>query len=282
MDMDVRSARCFLMLVEERNFRRAAQRLHIPQPYLSRLIQRLEEGMGVTLLHRGHRRFELTDPGRVFLDASEKLVACAEEGEQRVMAFTTSGCHPMVVAFDQCALAEFAPLFADATLTPRMLLPIAAEDPVHLLQRGDIHLALIRSRSEYGGLNTSLVLSDPHVLAQPEGNAEASNTLVPLAGKQRDLRVILSAGQPSLRSWLIREEIDFPRVVEASSYVEALTLVSLGIGSAIIPASYEKLKVAGVIFHKIAEPLPPSEVVMLWRDGSVPEKLLSGLRDWGK
>jgi DNA-binding transcriptional LysR family regulator len=69
----------------------------------------------------------------------------------------------------------------------------------------------------------------------------------------------------------------FLGVFEASSYTEALTLASLGIGAAIIPASYEKLNVTGVTFHKIAEPLPPAEVVMAWRDGGTPRSSGWGL-----
>lgn len=50
--------------------------------------------------------------------------------------------------------------------------------------------------------------------------------------------------------------------------------------AAIVPTSHRKVGMTGVTFHEIAESLPPSEVVMAWRDGSVPEELLNGLRAW--
>lgn len=278
MDMDVRSARCFLMLVEERNFRRAAQRLHMTQPHLSRMMRDLEVTLGVSLLNRVQRRFELTDAGRVFLDAGQKLVACAEECERRVMAFTTPGHQPLVVGFDQHALAEFAPLFSDAAITPRLLLPIPGDDPVLMLQRRKLHLTLAASRPDYGGLSTSLVLSEPYMLALPNGGEAPA---VPVSLRQQHLqRIILPATDRSLRPWLVHHEIDVPGIVEVSSFTEAIGLASLGVGAAIIPASYQKLGITGVAFHKIAEPLPPSEVIMAWRDGSVPENLLDGLRSW--
>jgi DNA-binding transcriptional LysR family regulator len=55
-------------VARERNFTRAAERLHIAQPALSRQVRLLEEELGVALLHRTTHEFELTDAGRFLLE----------------------------------------------------------------------------------------------------------------------------------------------------------------------------------------------------------------------
>lgn len=234
--------------------------------------------MGVSLLNRTNRRFELTDAGRLYLDAGQKLIACAEECERRVLAFTSSGHLPLVVGFDQHAVVEFATLFGEEAIAPRLLSRESGDDPVLMLQRRKLHLALMASRSDYGGLSTSLVLAEPYMLALLPGEQTKVGPIK--LGEQRQQRIIVPSAEPRLRLWLVQHEIDIPGFIEATSFTESLGLASLGMGAAIVPASYRKLRMAGVTFHEIAEPLPPSEVVMAWRDGSVPEELLNGLRAW--
>src|SRR5258708_39010243 len=70
----IRELECFVAVAEELHFSKAAKRLHMSQPPLSRQIQSLERKLGVQLLKRKTRLVELTSPGRSFLnDARETL-----------------------------------------------------------------------------------------------------------------------------------------------------------------------------------------------------------------
>jgi len=72
--VELRHVRYFLAVAEYRNFRRAAEQLHIAQPPLSRQIRQLEEDLGVTLFARSKRRVELTKAGQAFLEEARKLI----------------------------------------------------------------------------------------------------------------------------------------------------------------------------------------------------------------
>ncbi|MFF8289491.1 LysR family transcriptional regulator [Streptomyces sp. NPDC016309] len=89
----MRQSRCLLVLAEELHFGRAAARLHISQPALSRAIRRLEDDLGVVLLERSTRRVRLTGAGEALLPRVRSLVTAADElrAEARVRARTLGG-----------------------------------------------------------------------------------------------------------------------------------------------------------------------------------------------
>jgi DNA-binding transcriptional LysR family regulator len=80
--VELRHVRYFLAVAEYRNFRRAAEQLHIAQPPLSRQIRQLEEDLGVTLFTRNKRHVELTKAGQAFLEEARKLIVQAGHAAQ--------------------------------------------------------------------------------------------------------------------------------------------------------------------------------------------------------
>jgi DNA-binding transcriptional LysR family regulator len=81
--MELRHLRYFVGVGEEQHFGRAAERLHIAQPALSRQIQDLEKEIGVPLFERLPRGVKLSAAGRVFLEDSRRILAEVQEAARR-------------------------------------------------------------------------------------------------------------------------------------------------------------------------------------------------------
>jgi DNA-binding transcriptional LysR family regulator len=71
--MELRQLRYFIAVAEEMNITRAAVRLHMTQPPLSRQIQQIEESVGLALFEHGSRPLRLTEAGRVFYTQAKRL-----------------------------------------------------------------------------------------------------------------------------------------------------------------------------------------------------------------
>lgn len=87
--MELRHIRYFLTLAEELNFSRAAEKLHISQPPLSRQIRELEEEIGAKLFHRSKRQVELTNAGKVFLNNAYQILDQVEQARIRTRLSST-------------------------------------------------------------------------------------------------------------------------------------------------------------------------------------------------
>src|ERR1700752_2728071 len=77
--MDLRQLRYFIAVAEEMNITRAAERLHMTQPPLSRQIQQIEESVGLALFERGSRPLKLTEAARIFYAQAQRLIAESDE-----------------------------------------------------------------------------------------------------------------------------------------------------------------------------------------------------------
>jgi len=77
--MDIRALRYFVEVVNQQSFTKAAQHLHLTQPTVSKMVQQLEQNLGLTLLDRLGKRFTVTDAGRIVLRRAREMIALHEE-----------------------------------------------------------------------------------------------------------------------------------------------------------------------------------------------------------
>ncbi|KDN17287.1 LysR family transcriptional regulator [Amycolatopsis rifamycinica] len=158
--MELRALRYFVTVAEELHFGRAAERLHIAQPAVSRQIARLERELGVRLFDRSPRRVRLTDAGRRVLGtarealaAADRVRASARAGVMRIGTGTGQFAARLERGID--ALRERAPGF-DVVLVD---LPLTAR--LNAVRQGDADLALARGVRAAPGLRVLPAWSEP-------------------------------------------------------------------------------------------------------------------------
>ncbi|WP_217166440.1 LysR family transcriptional regulator [Streptomyces sp. AC512_CC834] len=184
--MDSREVAYFVAVAEERNFTRAAARLGIEQPPLSRAIQRLERRLGVRLLERTSRRVSLTPAGEVLLDegrraldsltAAEQLTRRAGRARQRLTVVTKPGGDAGLL---NPVLTRFAAR-PDAVDVEVLICGIGEERT--LLRDGTADIALLRlPQEDLGGLATEELLTEREMVVLARAHRLAGSTSVGMA-----------------------------------------------------------------------------------------------------
>jgi DNA-binding transcriptional LysR family regulator len=261
--IDLRQLRYFMAVSEELNFGRAALRLHISQPPLSRQIRQLEEQLGVELFHRIKTGVALTEAGAAFLpevrrtlQQAEKAVAAARAARgaadgQFVIGYTT--------VFDRSAIPDVSGRLRQ--LFPNWRLVTKGKHSISLvrdIKNGTMDAAFIGLHTDAQGLTVETILEEPLVLALPSGHRLA---------KKRKLGFDELHGEPMF--WFERrlnpgfhdhcqaffERIGFkPNVIpEPPDHHILLGLIAEGTGIALIPASLQNVKRRGVVFRALKE-----------------------------
>lgn len=272
--MDMRHLRYFIAVAEELHFTRAAARLHIAQPPLSRQIRELEEELGVTLLNRTQRRIELTDAGQVFLDKARQVLAAADSAIVETQRAQRGQIGKLAVGFfEQTAYTMLPPIlhafqerFPEVDVQLRWY-PVVEQ--VKALQRGDVDIAFVRPAVDLGGVSTELLLKESFVLAVPRDHRFAQQEVVSLkecAGER--LINYTQALAPDYYAAIVQACAaagivpgDF---LEVGQVYTALGLVSAGVGLAFVPASVQRVRFDDVVYKPLREKRLHSLAYLAW------------------
>ncbi|MFB8001626.1 LysR family transcriptional regulator [Nocardia sp. NPDC056000] len=182
--MDLRTLRYFVAVAEELHFGRAAARLHMSQPPLSRAIRQLETELGSVLLLRSPAGVTLTAAGAALYDEARALLAQAEQARAKVRAIAASATLTLGTLGDSAEqvgadlVSEFRRVHPDIRVRVR---EFDFTDPTAGLRAGLTDLALTRTPFEHNGIAVHPLRSDPIGVIVREDD--------PLAGRERiDLR----------------------------------------------------------------------------------------------
>jgi DNA-binding transcriptional LysR family regulator len=167
-DLDLRKLRYFLAVAEELNFARAAERLHIVQPVLSRQIAALERELGVTLFERSKRGTRLTDAGMSLVGEARAILVSASAVQRRVRrtgqegaAFTVAFMPGIVVTPAVMILEERSPGLRVSVLRTEW------DSQVEVLRDGRADVSLVRLPVPPQGLTVIPLYTEPKVVVLP-------------------------------------------------------------------------------------------------------------------
>jgi DNA-binding transcriptional LysR family regulator len=275
--MELRHLRYFVAVAEELSFARAARRVHIAQPSLTKQIQQLEQELGFPLLYRTKKKVELLDTGHVFLDEAQRLLRQADSAIQSARRIHTGESGRLAIGFSPSAAAEVLPriLRRYHASYPKVivdLLEILSTKNTESLLESAMSVALLRSPTflsrELFCFET--IQHERFVVALPDSH--------PLA-KQKSVQIKSLASEPLIvppfqPGWGYADSIllifrDYgiaPRIAqEATGAVAVVTLVAGGFGVALVPASLGNFSLPGVTYRSIKGPCRTSDLTVVWR-----------------
>ena len=200
--MELRHLRYFVAVAEEENVTRAALRLHVSQPALSRQVRDLEDELGFPLLLRTAKSVSLTEAGRAFLGEARAVLQRADEAVKAARAVAVGGGGELHVGYAPSPTVRLLPptLRAFQTELPQVrvkLHDLSTEEMIGGLREGRLQLAiLVRPlKAMLRGLHFEALERDALRLAVPPGHAFARLRSVPLAQAAKERFVGLARAQ---------------------------------------------------------------------------------------
>lgn len=297
--MDLRLMRYFAAVAQERNFTRAAEKLNMAQPPLSRQIQQLEEELGVLLLDRESRPLRLTAAGRIFLEQSNQILGKVNCLQELVRGSLPDQRPRFVIGFVPSTIYAILPdlirRFREvAPAVDLSLVEIVSARQAAGLRSGQIDVGFGRLRFDDGDIRRDVLHEERLVVAVPLRHS--------LAKQERPLRLASLCSEPLItypqnpRPNYADQVLSFfrdrglvPNVAYRATQMQtAIGLVAAEVGISIVPSSVKRLGRDDVVYRDLDDPTLTSPIIMNRRlDDPSPQVALmcrvisDAYREWG-
>ncbi|MBD9678704.1 LysR family transcriptional regulator [Pseudomonas sp. PDM18] len=274
--MELRHLRYFREVAGTLNFTRAAERLHIAQPPLSRQIQQLEELLGVALLERG-RPLRLTDAGRYFHEQTSTLLAQLESICESTRRIGHGERQWFGIGFAPSTLYDGLPglireLRGDAGLELG-LQEMTTVQQVEALKSGRIDIGFGRIRIDDPAIVQQVLREEPMVAVLPAGHRLLGPplSLAQLAGE--DFVLYPANPRPSYADHVLALFATHGLSVRVTQWTNelqtAIGLVAAGLGVALVPASVQQQHRADIGYATLTDAEAVSPIILSQRRGDV-------------
>ncbi|WP_201581467.1 LysR family transcriptional regulator [Psychrobacter glacincola] len=271
--MELRHLRYFVAVAEEKSFNKAAERLYISQPPLSRQIKQLEEEVGVMLIDRDNRPLKLTEAGEFFYDHAVQILAKSDKLKSMTMrkanfdnsisiGFVSSilyGILPKIIA-------RFRACYPNIEIK---LQELNSWEQTQALTEGKIDVGFGRMLFEDASIRRILLREESLVVAVPKDHdlAKEQSRVVSLMDLTNEKLILYPTGpRPSFIDYVL--ELFESRNLKANYFTEvrelhvALGLVAAGEGLTIVPKTLEHLRSQEVIYIPFENDLLTSPIIM--------------------
>ncbi len=264
------------MVAEELHFGRAAQRLFMTQPPLSRQIQLLERSLGVQLLDRNNRQVRLTVAGRQFLRDAQHLLAYTEQASDSARRLASGEAGQLVLGFTAVSGYNLIPelLSRAGQALPDIgfeLHEMVSSDQTEALAANMIDIGFVRSADPRQGWSYQLASREPLMVVMPTGHPLAERAQLSVSDLVHHPFIMYSAKEGryfyDCIVGLFATAGVSPRYLYYLKQTHSiLGLVRAGLGIAIVPASGRELYMGHLQFRPLADASPTADMYMVYRD----------------
>jgi DNA-binding transcriptional LysR family regulator len=269
--------RYFCAVAECGHFGRAAARLNISQPPLSRQIAALEDELGAKLFERSPKGAELTASGRQFYADAKAVLGLVQQARRNVVAAGWGEVGDLSLGFTMCAVHSVVPAltrlyisaFPHVRLRVRELMPKALERE---LKDGLIDFGVTFPGVDTPDVQAATLLHEAMSLVVPHDHPLAKQRRVDVGDLVNETFLIVPREHaPSLYDGVIRrcQLAGFtPRIgLEVHLQQTIVSFVAEGLGIAFVPASMHRAHVQGAVFKSVAEP-PTLDQLLVWKSAN--------------
>lgn len=276
--MELRQIRYFVAVAEELHFGRAARRLNIEQPPLSRQIQNLERELGVRLFDRNRRRVQLSLAGAVFRDRIQQVLRDVEKAAEAALRAERGEIGNLEIGYSPGADLAILPVLVPAI---RKQLPdialalhnISGPPLLQALRDGRVHVVISRLPTAENDFDALILSHERLVAVLPEDHelvAAARLSICDLAKEKIILfpRRFAPIYYDSIAAFCAEKgQFTFVLAQESETIQTTLGLVAVGMGVSLQPESIRCLTRAGVVFRTIEDCPPFVQTGIIYRKG---------------
>lgn len=277
--MELHSLRYFVAVAEELHFSRAAARLHITQPALSRQIRLLEEELGIMLLRRTKRTVELTEAGATFLPEIRKALQQIESAIQVAQRAARGEIGSLKIAFTASSmytvlpkiLQQFRALHSSVKLD---MIELCTLDQIEALRTESVDVGLLHPPIDAPFLTLHPLQGEKLVLALPETHPLSQQKQLPLKALAAEPLILHPRYEgPILYDQILnlcRQAGFEPHIVhEEIKHQTRIGLVAAGLGITFVPESSQQSSLSGVSYCAIAGEAPKLLLAVAWQANCV-------------
>ena len=273
--MEFRQLQYFLGVADELHFSRAAEKLFITQPALSRQIQALEENLGVLLFERDKRNVKLTLAGEYLREEAKLVLSQVENITQRTQLIHKGEEGELRIGHPGSAIYSVIPpllskLRQDFPSIKANLSEILEDDLYGNLKNYQIDVGFVREPYSDKSLSIKVLMEESFCLVLPENHWITAENFTSLAQIKYEPFVLPPRHLGSIYYDLIvrmcEREGFMPNVVHESIHgATILRLVEYNLGISILPASYRQSTAMRVKFIELKDIPERTQLSMAWR-----------------
>jgi DNA-binding transcriptional LysR family regulator len=257
--MELRHLRYFRTVAEELHFGRAAKKLNMAQPPLSKQIMQLEQELGVKLINRTKPKIQLTPAGHEFLSRIHCIFNNVEMAVRETQRIEQGKTGKLIIGFSDFTsydllpkvIKEFRPRYPEVELDLRELTSV---EQVEALKQEEIQVGFLRTPIDQEGIEIQTLYHENYMVALPEDHHASVEHDIVLSSLQDESFIMFKrkTGPYDDIITLCRSSGFSPNIAfEVTQMQTIINLVASGLGIAIVPESVKFIQRSGVVYRHL-------------------------------